>query len=101
MTEIPDLSALFGGGRQPRPPSSAEQAAAEAEHQRQHAEQEEMVARLALWAPLLCDCRPWPERGNTRPPQENCVIHGHLMMNACTGWVYLPGQPPPEQDDHA
>lgn len=98
MTEIPDLGMLFGrGGPQPQP-SPEDIARAEAEHARQHREQEAMVTMMAHWAPLLCCCRAWPERGNTRPPQEDCPIHGHVMMNACTGLVYMPGQFPPKEN---
>jgi hypothetical protein len=99
VTEIPDLSAIFGQGPPQREPTGAEKAAAEAEHKRQHREQTAQVAMLAFWAPLLCSCVKWPEHGNTRPPQEDCMIHGHMMMNACTGIVYLPGMPPPEGGD--
>jgi hypothetical protein len=99
VTEIPDLGALFG--QQPRQMTGAEKAAAEEAHQRQHREQEQMVSMMAHWAPLLCSCEVWPSwPRNTRPPQEDCMIHGHVMMNACTGHVYLPGQPPPEGDEH-
>lgn len=91
MTEIGDLSALFG---QQQPLTGAQKQAAEDEHQRQHREQDEMHRLMSFFAPLLCNCRRWPQRGNTRPPQEDCVIHGHVMVNPCSGQVYLPGIPP-------
>ena len=102
MTEIgslpPGLAAMLSGQQQEPTPEQVR--AAEAEHARQHREQREMVATMAFWAPLLCDCSPWPAwPRNTRPPQEDCMIHGHLMMNACTGYVYAPGQMPPDDDD--
>ena len=99
MTEIPDLGTLFGRAQPSRQPTPDELAQAEVEHQRQHVQQEQMVAMMARWAPLLCSCTVWPEwPRQTRPPQEDCMIHGHVMMNACTGLVYMPGQPPPEDD---
>lgn len=88
MTSLADL---FGG---PQPPPTPEQRAAEeAEHQRRHAEMDAGHNLMAFWAPLLCGCRMWPERGNTRPPQEDCMIHGHVGVNPCSGVLYLPGVP--------
>lgn len=81
------------------PPSSAEQEHAEALHEAMHREQDERHALMSHFAAVLCCCRPWPERGNTDPPQAGCPVHGNLMMNQCTGAVYMPGLPPPDSDE--
>lgn len=36
--------------------------------------------RLVAWAPLMCSCPAWYDRGNRRPPQVDCVIHGQILV---------------------
>lgn len=96
---MPSLQDILDSAVPAGRPGKAEQEHAERMHNAMHAEQDERHAQLSFFAAFLCDCRPWPVHGVTEPPQAGCVVHGQLMMNQCTGAVYLPGLPPPDSDE--
>lgn len=48
-------------------------------------EQAEMVRmrrQLWFWAPMVCQCTPWYEKGSPNPPQLHCPLHGHRQLMA-------------------
>ena len=77
MTEIPDLSAMFGP-----PQLTAEQRAhAERVHAAQHAAEMKAYWQVQFFAPILCNCTKRGDWTEPAPPQLGCVVHGHLQMN--------------------
>lgn len=90
MTEIDDLSQLFG--QQPR------LTPAQAAHI--HAVQEfekklllERMSAVAFLAPILCNCSMYYDRESPAPPQVTCPVHGVMMSHPYTGQPLLPGMP--------
>lgn len=80
MTEIPDLGMLFGQSAQPRL-TPEQQAHAAAVSKAIH--DAEMLAywQVQFFAPVLCGCDKRYTPGEPRPPQLNCVVHGHMQMD--------------------
>jgi hypothetical protein len=78
VTEIPDLSAIFG-----RPPEiSAEQEAhARRIHEATHDAQLLAWKQVQFFAPILCSCVRRYDREDPRAPQLGCIVHGHLQTD--------------------
>lgn len=78
MTEIPDLSQLFG----PPPQLSDEQkAATEAIHQRKHREELRAYGQVQFFGAILCNCQRRYDREDKGAPQVGCIVHGHLQFS--------------------
>lgn len=79
MTEIPDLSAIFG---QQRPQlTGAQRAHAEKVSRAIHDAELLAYAQVQFFGPILCGCDKRYVPGEPRPPQLNCVVHGHMQMD--------------------
>lgn len=90
MTEIPDLSALFGHGPQMELNPEAEKAA-KALHDLMRAETFKAFGQVSFFAAVLCDCRPRYDRYDATAPAAGCVVHGHMQMDLDTGAIMIYG----------
>jgi hypothetical protein len=91
MSEVPDLSMIFG-------PPQAEPTAEQREHMRkvydaQRAAELLAYAQVQFFAPVLCNCDKRYDRDAPMPPQLNCVVHGHMQQDARTGAILMFGPP--------
>ena len=80
MTEIPDLSAIFGQPPQPRL-TAAQREHAEAVRKAVRDAQLLAYAQVQFFAPVLCNCDRRYDRNAPAPPQLGCVVHGVMQSD--------------------
>jgi hypothetical protein len=96
MTEVrelpPELAAMLmqqQGGR----PNPEFEAAQDAFHDAVRRFEREAFAQVQFFGAILCNCETSYEWGKPFPPQQHCVVHGHVMTDRETGAVLLLGIP--------